>query len=310
VGGAREIAVITGRIFDIQRFSVQDGPGIRTTVFMKGCPLACPWCSNPESQKTTSELGHIDSLCDGCGRCVEACGLRAISVAENGVEIDRKLCDDCASCADVCIPGALKVFGREISVEDAFAELKKDELYYRNSKGGVTASGGEPLGQPEFVAALFERCHAVGIHTALDTCGLAGRPALEKVLLHTDLVLFDLKLMDPAAHVEIARGSNGAILDNARRIAETGIPLILRIPLVRGLTETDENIGAIARFAVELGDAVRAVHLLPYHRFGLSKYQMLDLEYELGELKPPSAERARAIADRFQSLQLDCEIVT
>jgi len=137
--------VVTGWVFNIQRCSVQDGPGIRTTVLMKGCPLTCPWCSNPDSQESHAELGHVDSLCDGCGRCVPVCEPRAISLGGEGVRIDRELCDSCGRCVEVCTPDSLKVFGREISVEEALGEIEKDHLYYRNSKGGVTASGGEPL---------------------------------------------------------------------------------------------------------------------------------------------------------------------
>jgi pyruvate formate lyase activating enzyme len=302
--------VVTGQIFNIQRFSVQDGPGIRTTIFLKGCPLGCPWCSNPESQKTYPELAHIDALCDGCGRCREVCDPKAISLGDRGVIIDRELCDNCGRCIEMCAPNALKLFGREISVEEAFLEAKKDELYYRNSKGGVTASGGEPLLQSEFVSAFFERCQAAGIHTTLDTCGCGSRSSLEDVLKHTDLVLFDLKLIDNEAHNEIVKVPSKPILDNAKVIAESGIPMIVRIPLIPELTDTDENIGAISRFVTELGSSVTAVNVLPYHRFGLSKYEMLDLEYELGELKPPSEEKLEAVVATLEALDLDCEIVT
>jgi pyruvate formate lyase activating enzyme len=289
---------------------VQDGPGIRTTLFMKGCPLACSWCSNPESQKTSPELAHIDALCDGCGRCLEVCDPEAISLGDRGVTIDRELCDTCGRCIEVCAPSALKMFGREISVEEAFLEAKKDELYYRNSRGGVTASGGEPLFQSQFVSAFFKRCQAAGMHTTLDTCGYASRSSLEDVLEYTDLVLFDLKLIDNDAHIEIAKVPNTPILDNAKVVAGSGIPMIVRIPLIPGLTDVEENIHAITRFVTELGSGVAAVNVLPYHRFGLSKYEMLDLEYELGELKPPSEERLNAIVTALESLDLDCEIVT
>lgn len=302
--------MITGRIFNIQRFSVQDGPGIRTTVFLKGCPLACPWCANPESQKNTPDLGHIDALCDGCGRCLEVCERNAITVHAQGVKIQRELCDDCGRCVEVCAPGALKMFGRAVTVDEVFEEIKKDELYYRNSDGGVTVSGGEPLSQPSFVAALFERCQQAGIHTALDTCGLATRPVLEQVLACTDLVLFDVKLVDPAAHVAVTNSPNTAILANARLIAGSGIPLIIRIPLIPGHTDTEENIAALVRFVQDLGDGVTAVNVLPYHRFGSNKYEMLDRTYTLRDVTPPPPQHVQAIARRFEALALECEIVT
>jgi pyruvate formate lyase activating enzyme len=301
--------VVTGRIFNIQRFSVQDGPGIRTTVFLKGCPLVCPWCSNPESQKDARELAHIDTLCDGCGRCLEVCERKAIALNAQGVEIQRERCDDCGQCVEVCAPGALKMFGRDVTVNEVFEEIKKDELYYRNSDGGVTASGGEPLSQPSFVAALFKRCQEAGIHTALDTCGLATRRVLEQVLECADLVLFDLKLIDDAAHAAMTEGQNRAILANARLIAGMGIPLIIRIPLIPRYTDTEENITALVGFVRELGDAVMAVNVLPYHRFGSSKYDVLDRAYALRDMTSPPPERVQAIARRFEALALECEIV-
>jgi pyruvate formate lyase activating enzyme len=300
-----------GRIFNIQRFSVEDGPGIRTTLFMKGCPLACPWCSNPESQKVASELAFIRSLCNDCGRCVTACEPGAISLVEGGgVAIDRERCDRCGDCVPACAFNGLKIFGREISVEEALREIKKDELYYRNSGGGVTASGGEPLRQAEFVAAFFEGCRQAGIHTTLDTCGYAFRSDLERVLPHTDLVLFDLKLIDNDTHMEVVKAPNTPILDNAKIVADSPVPMIVRIPLIPGLTETDANLRAITRFVSELGDGVSAVNLLPYHRFGMSKYEMLAEDYELSDLTPPSEERLEAVVAVFDSLGLECEIVT
>jgi pyruvate formate lyase activating enzyme len=201
------------------------------------------------------------------------------------------------------------MMGDELSVEEVFREVKKDQLYYRNSGGGVTASGGEPLSQSQFVAELFKRCQGAGIHTTLDTCGFATRAPLERVLEHTDLVLFDLKVIDAEAHIAVAGNTNKSILRNAKSIVERGIPLIVRIPLIPGLTETEENIRGITRFVAELGDGVRAVNVLPYHRFGMNKYRMLDREYELDELKPLPEERIKAVVDSLESLKLPCEIV-
>jgi pyruvate formate lyase activating enzyme len=297
-----------GVIFNIQRFSVQDGPGIRTTVFFKGCPLRCPWCSNPESQRPYLEVAHRDTLCDQCGRCVEACDLKAISLADKGVRIDREICNNCGKCVSVCSPHALRVLGQVLSVEDVFHEIERDELYYRNSKGGVTASGGEPLSQSHFVSALFKRCQEAGIHTTLDTCGYATRPVLERVLEYTDLVLYDLKLVDPVIHRKVTKKPNQSILRNVRYIVEREIPIIIRVAVIPGFTGTAENIRAVASFVEEL-DGDISVNLLPYHRFGTGKYKMLDRKYELSRLKAPSEEELRTIVDIFQSFALPCEIV-
>jgi pyruvate formate lyase activating enzyme len=301
---------VKGRIFNIQRFSTEDGPGIRTTVFLKGCPLVCPWCANPESQLPLPEVAHSDTLCDHCGRCVEVCDRRAVALnPAGGIQINRQLCDNCAKCVAVCGPRALRVLGQEYTVDEVFREIKKDEAYYRNSGGGVTCSGGEPLTQARFVATLFRRCHEAGLHTTLDTCGSAPRRALQRVLEYTDLVLFDLKLMDRAAHVAIAGQSNRQILHNFRYVVEKGVRLIARVPLIPGVTDSDENISAIAGF-VRTFDAGIPVNVLPYHRYGMNKYQMLDRTYQPGDMKPPAEEKVAKIVERFESLGLECEVVT
>jgi len=202
------------------------------------------------------------------------------------------------------------MFGREISLEEALREIKKDAPYYRNSNGGVTASGGEPLRQPRFVASLFRRCREAGIHTALDTCGYAPRDALGSVLEHTDLVLYDLKLIDQEAHTKVLEASTHPILENARCVVAQRIPLIIRIPLIPGFTDTDPNIRAIIRFIEDVGEGVTAVNLLPYHRFGLDKYRMLDRDYQLGELTPPPEAQVRAVVDSIGALGLECEVIT
>lgn len=304
-----ETRSVTGRVFNIQRFSIDDGPGIRTTVFLKGCPLLCPWCSNPESQQGTLEIAHSDALCDRCGRCIPACPAHAISLDETGARIDRRQCDDCGKCVPVCLPQALRIVGEDRTVAQVFDEVKKDEICYRHSQGGVTCSGGEPLAQARFVAALFARCRQAGIHTALDTCGLAPRRAVERVLAHTDLVLFDLKAIDRERHQTITGVPNEQILENAKRVAESGVAMIARVPLIPSLTDTDDNLMDIARFVRGLGRDI-AVNVLPYHRYGTNKYRMLDRPYALEELQPLSGERIQEVVRRFESLQLACEIVT
>lgn len=298
-----------GMIFNIQRFSVQDGSGIRTTIFVKGCPLRCPWCSNPESQNAFAEVGHINELCGNCRRCVDVCDRQAISLASGkGVRIDRQLCDNCGKCVDACTKNALKLFGREVPVEEVISEVERDALYYRNSGGGVTVSGGEPLSQPDFVSAIFRRCQEVGIHTTLDTSGYGAPDALDMILEHTDAVLFDLKIMDPGSHLSIIKVPNEPILRNLRRVAEKGIPLTVRIPSIPKITVVKENIAAIARFVRAL-DCQLPVNVLPYHRLGVNKYKMLDREYSMKELMPQTEEELKPILEYFLANELKCEVI-
>jgi pyruvate formate lyase activating enzyme len=301
--------MLSGSVFNIQRFSIQDGPGIRTTVFMKGCPLRCLWCSNPESQNTFPEVAHGDSLCNKCSRCVEVCEVQAISLADNGVSIDRKTCTGCGKCVEVCIPGALKVYGEEMSVEEVYQEVVKDRLFYQNSGGGVTAGGGEPLSQADFVAELFKRCQAEGIHTCLDTCGYAAPNTWKKVLPYTNLVLFDVKLMDSSAHLKVTSKSNRRVLSNLKMVASTGVPVIIRIPVIPGINDSQENITDTARYVAGL-NGLSEVNLLPYHRFGESKYIMLDRRYRLSDLKSPESSDLEELISIFRSSGLDCKIVT
>ncbi len=303
--------VRTGRIFNIQRFSVQDGPGIRTAVFVKGCPLRCPWCCNPESQNTFLEVGHINSLCNQCGKCLEVCEPKAISIlsdTEKGVQIDRDKCTNCGKCVPACVYNAMRLFGEELSLEELLDELSKDSLYYRNSGGGITVSGGEVLHRPKHTAAILKAAQEMGYHTAIETSGYGTSAAWDTVLEYLDLVLYDLKIMDPARHLEVTGVPNGPILANARKVRESGVPMIIRVPLIPTLTDTEENIREIARFVKEL-DPGLTVNLLPYHRFGMNKYNMLDREYKLPDLEPIPEEDLHDILSYFEASGLNCEII-
>ena len=302
---------ITGSVFNIQRFSIQDGPGIRTTVFLKGCPLRCLWCSNPESQKPGPEIAHRDSLCTGCGDCLNVCEEEAIILSSNngafGIKIDREKCTNVGKCIDVCSAGALKVYGQTMSVDEVFDEVRRDVAFYANSGGGITAGGGEPLMQPDFVASLLKRCKRIGIHTAIDTCGYAPVSDLEKVLEQTDLVLFDLKLINSLQHEQYTGKDNKVILRNARLILEKGVPMIVRIPLIPGINGSEENLVKTARFVSDL-DRELHVDLLSYHRLGENKYKMLDRTYQLADLKPQSEEQVQSAVEIFRGYGLDCAI--
>lgn len=299
-------------IFNIQRFSIEDGPGIRTTVFFKGCPLRCLWCSNPESQSSIQQVAHRDSLCNGCGNCLKVCSMEAISLCKrnNGVfkiKIDRNKCNNCGKCIEVCPVGSIKFYGETMTKDEVFNEVKKDIGYYSKSQGGVTVSGGEPLAQADFVAELFGRCRRVGIHTTIDTSGYFSSSALNKVLDLVDLFLFDIKLMNREQHKQLTGEYNDVILRNARLIAEKKIPMIIRVPLIPSVNDSEDNLNEIARFILEL-DHTLHVDLLPYHRFGESKYEMLDMDYRLSNVRPPDDEHIYRCQDIFKKNGLDCAI--
>jgi len=294
-------------IFNIQRFSTEDGPGIRTTVFIKGCPLLCLWCSNPESQKGIPEVVHRDSLCNKCGRCVGACDVSAISITDSGIKIDREICTNCGKCVDVCMPGAITIYGKEMSADEVFQTVIKDRDFYKSSGGGVTVSGGEALTQADFVENLFKRCQDANIHTCLDTCGYPAYESWNRVLQFTNLVLFDLKLFNSAEHHKVTGRSNENVLRNLDLIIKAKVPVIIRIPIIPGINDSVDNLGSIARLIASLDDKIE-VNLLPYHRYGESKYIMLDREYPLSKVIPPEESRLETLAGIFKSLNINTKI--
>jgi pyruvate formate lyase activating enzyme len=271
---------VTGTIFNIQGYSIHDGPGIRTMVFLKGCPMRCLWCSNPESQGFQPEVEFFERRCIKCGRCLASCARGAINPdlePARGHKINRSLCDECGECARHCPTGALAVTGEEIATEDVLRRITKERSYHRKSGGGVTLSGGEPLAQPEFSRSILRACYNMNIHTAIETAGHAPWDHFEDILEFTNLVLYDVKHMDDAVHQQITGVSNRLILQNAGRIAQSGIPMVIRIPLIPGVNQTEGDLRATARYVSGLG--VREVHLLPYHEFGRDKYERLSREY-------------------------------
>ncbi len=280
---------MSGQIFNIQKFSIHDGPGIRTTVFLKGCSMRCAWCHNPESMATHPEIVFFPSKCIGCHRCFDACPTGALRLDDGQRVYDRGACRLCGRCADACYAEAIVLEGREASSEEIVAEILKDKPFYDNSGGGATCSGGEPLLQADFVADVFARCRRAGVHTALDTAAHVPWHAFEKVLPHTDLVLLDLKLIDPERHREATGVGNARILANARRLAQAGLPVWVRIPVIPGYTDDDDNIAAIAEFVEGLAN-VAQVELLPYHCFAEGKYQRLERDYPLHGAQPPPKE--------------------
>jgi pyruvate formate lyase activating enzyme len=264
----------SGVVFNIQRCSLHDGPGIRTTVFLKGCPLSCFWCQNPESQSGDPEILLDRRKCTLCGACLQACRNRAVRLAGGELVLDRAVCRGCGRCVTACPNEARSISGKRMSVEEVLREVLRDVTFYRRSGGGVTLSGGEPLAQPRFSREVLRRCKEEGLHTALDTCGCAPWPRLKEVLEYADLVLFDVKHLDAAKHREATGRDNRSILENAKRIAKFK-PLRVRVPLIPGFNDSAETVGDIVRFAEdELGGP--PVDLLPYNRLGEIKFDFLD----------------------------------
>ncbi|TET17287.1 MAG: glycyl-radical enzyme activating protein [Dehalococcoidia bacterium] len=297
----------TGLVFNIQRFSIHDGPGIRTLVFMQGCSLACKWCCNPEGQKSYPQLRFISVKCVGADKCrapcVEACPEGAITLSEEGkAQTDRKLCANCGKCAEACLYGARTILGKRMTVEEVLDEVEKDRLFYNRSGGGITVGGGEPLMQFEFVLQLLKRCKERFLHTALETCGHAPGEHLKQISEYVDLMYYDIKHMDPARHKELTGVSNELILSNARRVlsGEVNCEVIVRTAIIPGSNDSEDNIEATARFVAESGG--KMMELLPYHGLGSSKYRQLGMEYELKDTRPPTdeqMERLRNIVESF-----------
>jgi pyruvate formate lyase activating enzyme len=290
------LAMTKGIVFNIQRYSLHDGPGIRTLVFLKGCPLRCLWCCNPESQRLQPEVEFFAAKCRGCGRCATACPAGAIDLAAPE-RIHRSRCDGCGRCVDACPAGALKLDGQEMTVEQVMAEVCKDAAYYRRSGGGLTLSGGEPLLQPEFAAGILRAAYNANLDTALETSGFASWETLEPVLPYTQLVLFDLKHADDAEHRRLAGVPLAPILENARRLAQRRHPMIIRVPLVPGLNTSEATLRAMANLVAELRPL--AVHLMPFHQLGRDKYRRLGMDYGLAEM-PDMQLDGRDILERAQ----------
>ena len=294
----------TGICFDIQRFSIHDGPGIRTTVFLKGCPLSCLWCHNPESQARLSEVRIIETRCIHCGSCGAVCPQ---GLAGGPWLPDPARCERCGACAEACPTGARQLVGRSYSVDEVLDAVERDRPFYDESGGGVTFSGGEPLLQARFLLACLDAARRRGLHTAVDTSGFASRRTVLAVAALTDLFLYDLKVLDPARHLQFTGVPVTPILRNVQALDRAGARIWLRVPLVPGYTDDHENLASLGAFAAGLRHT-RRLHLLPYHRLGADKYGRLGRPDRLGDVQPPSPAALEAAATYLRSFGLDVRV--
>ncbi len=286
-------------LFDIKRYSINDGPGVRVTVFFKGCPLLCKWCHNPESQSFRTEKMYNKSKCIGCASCVEACPEKALAVTAGGIQTDFARCVVCGKCAEACPTHAMEMSGRKYSEEEVISVILKETAIMDSSGGGVTFSGGEPLAYPKILKSLLLRCGEEGIHRAVDTSGYAQSSVVESILPHTDLFLYDLKHMDASAHRKWTGVDNAPILKNLRFISDNNKNYHIRIPLIDGVNTTNDNIDATIAFLTSLKRQPDVVGLLPYHNIATKKYEKLGRVYDDKGLSEPAKEEQLRILNTF-----------
>lgn len=294
-----------GVVLRIERSSIHDGAGLRTVVFLKGCPLTCQWCSTPESLKPRPERGYLESRCRRCGSCVRACPAKALTLQENFLKRDDTLCTDCFTCVGICPHGAVQKYGKKMDVAEVIAEISKDEVFFFHSGGGVTLSGGECLQQSDFVEAILSACRQRGINTAIETSFFAPWSDIEKVLPLLDTLFVDLKHPDSSRHVEITGVDNALLVENLLRLDQSSFTgaVHLRIPLVPGVNDSDTTLKQMLSIAAKL-KKIREIEILPYHRLGVTTYQWLERDYPLNYVQLPEREYIEERVKFLRELQM------
>ena len=281
-------------IIEIQRWSMSDGPGTRTVVFLKGCPLHCHWCANPESQSRLPQIGVFPSRCVACEACTRVCPEGVAIPVQKGA-FSEGTCFQCGECVKACHSNARTWMGEEMSAEQVVQLIKRDMVFYRKSFGGVTFSGGEPLLQPEFLGDMVAGCQKLGIHTAIETCGYFEWACVKNTIEQIDFVLFDIKHMNAKRHKELTGVSNKRILENAKHVSRFGIPMVVRIPIIPTINDSEDNIKTTARYVREHLPEVIGIEILPYHPLGLSKYDALGQPYKLQHIAPPDEDHMQRL---------------
>jgi len=295
-------------IFDVKRYAINDGPGIRITIFLKGCPLSCKWCHNPESQNRLQQKMYASNKCIGSLECIKACPNEALTLIPQGIVTNGNLCEMCGKCAEVCPTKAMEMTGDLMTVDQVMTQIKKETMLMDKSEGGVTFSGGEPLLHHKFLIQLLDACGEEEIHRCVDTTGYAQTDILLEVAKRTDHFLYDLKMMDSSKHKKWTGIGNEKILENLKTLAATGARINIRIPLIKGINDDDKNIHDSAQFIRDLEGTKPLVNILPFHNIAEKKYEKLGEDYDKGEMAEPELKRQKEVVEIFKSYGIDAII--